>query len=257
MFAPSIPEGRPDIARLRDPPRPFVLVDPHPQAPSLAADTPLSLGLVLVERAVVELPYFFVALRRLGADGMGRARARFSIEALRCVDATGLDGPLVWERGSEQLRPSRVPLRAADLARPGDAGATRVRVTFVTPTDVRGGGAGLAGAPSFGALIRRIRDRVGALATFFGDGPLSHDPRALADSADSVESIRAEVMPAGTIRRSSRTGQRHAVGGVVGEAIYQGRAVGSIMPWLRLAEVLGVGKHATFGNGRIAADVLG
>jgi hypothetical protein len=29
------------------------------------------------------------------------------------------------------------------------------------------------------------------------------------------------------------------------------------MPWLRLAEVVGVGKYATFGNGRIAVDVLG
>jgi CRISPR/Cas system endoribonuclease Cas6 (RAMP superfamily) len=29
------------------------------------------------------------------------------------------------------------------------------------------------------------------------------------------------------------------------------------MPWLRLAEALGVGKHATFGQGRIAAEVLG
>jgi len=28
------------------------------------------------------------------------------------------------------------------------------------------------------------------------------------------------------------------------------------MPWLRLAEALGVGKHATFGNGRIAVEVI-
>ncbi len=48
VFAPSIPAGRPEIARLRDPPRPFVLADPHPLSPSLPAGEPVTLGLTLV-----------------------------------------------------------------------------------------------------------------------------------------------------------------------------------------------------------------
>lgn len=257
VFAPSKVEGRPAIARLRDPPRPFVFTDPYPEAPSLASGAPIALGLTVVGAAAVDLPYFVVTLRRLGDDGIGRERTRFRVEAVRCVDAAGLSGESVYARGGDVVRPLRLPLRARDLMRPGDAGARRVRVRFVTPTDVRGGrDGGAEGAPAFGALVRRARDRAGALATFFGPGPLGHAPLAVAAAADGVTIARAEVVREKIVRRSTRTGQRHPLGGVVGAAVYEGAGVAASMPWLRLAEALGVGKHATFGNGRIAVDVL-
>ena len=52
--------GRPEIARMRDPPRPFVLVDPHPASPSLPAGEAVTLGLTLVGAAVA------AGLRALG-----------------------------------------------------------------------------------------------------------------------------------------------------------------------------------------------
>jgi hypothetical protein len=260
VFAPSVVEARLAIARLRDPPRPFVLSDPHPAAPSLPSGEPLALGFTVVGTAVAELPYFVVALRRLGDDGIGRGHTRFRVEAVRCVDAAGLSGESVYTRGSELVRPIRQPLRARDLMRPGDHAAARARVTFVTPTDVRGGSKEATTsheAPTFGNLVRRARDRAGALATFFGSGPLGHDPRAIGAAADSVTVARAEIARREMARRSARTGQRHPVGGVVGAVVYEGAGVAVAMPWLRLAEALGVGKHATFGNGRIEVDVLG
>jgi hypothetical protein len=260
VFAPSVVEARLAIARLRDPPRPFVLFDPHPASPSLPSGEPLALGFTVVGTAVVELPYFVVALRRLGDDGIGRGRARFRVDAVRCVDAARLSGEAVYTRGSELVRPIRLPLRARDLMRPGDDAAGRLLVTFVTPTDVRGGStdATISGeAPAFGNLVRRARDRAGALATFFGGGPLGHDPRAVGAAADGVTIARAEIARREIARRSTRTRQRHPVGGVVGAVVYEGAGVAVAMPWLRLAEALGVGKHATFGNGRIEVDVLG
>jgi hypothetical protein len=275
VFAPSIPPGRPEIHRLQDPPRPFVLADPHPAAPALPAGQSLPLGLTLVGTTVTELPYFVVSLRRLGEAGIGRDRARFQVESVRCVDRADMAGAAVFEQGSDLVRPLRVSLRARDLMRPGDAGASRVRVRFVTPTEVRGGPSNAAEdpgpttepalrrsspvtaeAPSFGTLLRRARGRAGALATFFGEGPIEHDAAGLGALADSVSLVAAEVTWAQVLRRSSRTGQKHAIGGVVGSVVYEGQAVGELMPWLRLAEALGVGKHATFGNGRIAIDVL-
>lgn len=262
VFAPSIPEGRPEILRLRDPPRPFVLIDPQPEAATLAAGVPLALGLTVVGTAVVDLPYFVVALRRLGDVGLGRTRVRFRVDSVRCLDADAMPGAIVYALGTDVVRPARAALRARDLARPGDAAARRARVRFVTPTDVRGTAAPGTEAtpgdgPAFGILVRRARDRAGALATFFGGGPLGGDPRALGTLADGVRTVSSEIGRVDLARRSSRTGQRHALGGVVGAAIYEGEGVAAAMPWLRVAEVLGVGKHATFGQGRIAVEVVG
>lgn len=261
VFAPSIPEGRPAIARLKDPPRPFVIADPHPAAPSLPSAEPLPLGLTLVGSAAVDLPYFVVGFRRLGEDGIGPFRVRFQVEAVTCVDAADMAGPVVFERGTDVVRPHRLPLRARDLARPGDGAARRVRLRFVTPVDLRSegetAGGAAAEAPSFGALLRRARNRTTALAAFFGEAPIAHDPRAVAELADGVTLVRSEVTRAELVRRSSRTGQRHPIGGVMGSAVYEGEGIGELMPWLRIAEAIGVGKHATFGNGRVAVEVLG
>ncbi len=86
---------------------------------------------------------------------------------------------------------------------------------------------------------------------------MPHDPRALADAADRVRTVGAEVRRVEVTRRSSRTGERHPLGGVVGAAVYEGPDVAAAIPWLRLAEVLGVGKHAAFGHGRVVVEVLG
>lgn len=261
VFAPSastVEPDRPEIARLRDPPRPFVLRDPRPEAASLPPGTTLGLGLTIVGRAVKELPYFVVTLRRLGEVGLGRERTRFHIERVRALDAAGVGaGEVTSDAGVARVG---MPLTASELTRPGDALARRVRVRFRTATDLRIGGAPAREAPSLGTIVRRARDRASALAAFFGDGPLFDDAegaRALADAADGVRLVAAETEHAHSARRSSRTGQRHPLEGILGAALYEGERLAELMPWLRLAERLGVGKHTTFGLGHVEVDVVG
>ena len=181
-----------------------------------------------------------------------------------CPDGANLAKLGALARAAGAARPadlsSRV-LEAIDQSGAGDAEARRVRVHFLTPTDLRGvvadvaEGSTIAG-PSFGLLVRRARDRLSALATFFGTGPLEHDAKGLGELADRTSLVEAHVSRTSIARRSTRTGERHAIGGWVGSALYEGPTVAAAMPWLRLAEALGVGKHATFGNGRIAVEVI-
>ena len=63
---------------------------------------------------------------------------------------------------------------------PIDRPVDRVRVQFVTPTELKGVGE-LAGQPEFGVLLPRIRDRISTLGKLYGDGPLEMDFRAFAD----------------------------------------------------------------------------
>ena len=58
------------------------------------------------------------------------------------------------------------------------------------------------------------------------------------------------------VRRVLSAKGRIYVASVVGAAICEGKAIAHAMPWLRLAELVGVGKHATFGDGRIAVEPL-
>ncbi len=41
----------------------------------------------------------------------------------------------------------------------------------------------------------------------------------------------------------------------VAEATYEGDAIGELMPLVRVGEVMHVGKHAAFGNGRMEGSL--
>ena len=255
IFTPTIPANRPRIARLSTPPRPFILTDPLPDSSALPASHSLPLGLTLVGSVADLLPYFVVALRRLGELGLGRRKTRYLVQSVTALDAYDLPAGSVFEVGRSEVRSCLLPLRAPQLLRPGDSAARKVEIAFRTPTLLRSADASVTDAPSFATLICRCRDRISALATLFGDQPLTFDARQLAQTASAVRLFHAELRSTAVSRRSSRTGDRHLVGGLLGTVVYEG-PIGPFMPWLRVAERVGIGRHATFGNGRVAVRVL-
>lgn len=256
IFRPEVALPELPIARLREPPRPFILVDPLPESSALSAGAPLSLGMIVVGSAHRLLPHFAATFKRLGEEGIGPRSVRFRLESIQAVDGSGIPSAEVYRSDQSLIKNPALGLTAAELERPGDRKARRVLVRFRTPTLLRSEGATQAN-PSFGVLFRRVRDRVSALATFFGEEPLDIEAKGLAELADQVETLHSDFSRFSWLRTSARTRQRHPIQGVVGEAMYEGEAIGELMPWLRLAELLHVGKHATFGNGKIEVQVMG
>jgi len=128
---------------------------------------------------------------------------------------------------------------------------SRIHVEFQTPTDLKG-----AEAPdNFSVLLARARDRVSTLRSLYGAGPLEVDFRGLAERARSVKTVRSELRRVTVERRSSRTGQRHSIGGFVGFAEYEGNLT-EFLPYFEAAHWTGVGRHCTWGNGQILTTIL-
>ncbi len=132
---------------------------------------------------------------------------------------------------------------------PEQPGASRVSVRFITPTELKAAGRDRA-LPEFGALLARIRDRIGTLRDLYGDGPLEIDFRAFGERAARVRMTRCEMAQVDTERRSSRTGQTHPIGGFVGEAEYEGE-LSEFIPYLKAAQWTGVGRQTVWGKGEI------
>ena len=128
--------------------------------------------------------------------------------------------------------------------------ASRIRVDFQTPTALKN-----SDTPEFGVLLARIRDRLSTLRSRYGPGPLAIDFRALGDRAARVRMLRSQLSNVGIQRRSSRTGQRHGIGGFVGFAEYEGD-LAEFLPYLQAAYWTGVGRHCAWGNGVITVKIL-
>lgn len=248
VFESAPPRGSQRLRNYLDLPRPFVFDPPDdPRSTFGPADT-LTFGLTVAGRANAHLSYFVMAFRNLADAGLGPRRAPFELEA---VDACAADGRTpVYLATRTALRADAPRLRAADLLRPGDLARTSLVLRLLTPLELKDDARRVERA-HFGPLVRRLRDRAAALAAFFGDAPLELDFRGLAEQADSVRLVADRTRRVEVRRTSTRTGARHDVGGLLGEARYEGAAIGALMPLVRLGELIHVGRHAAFGNGRI------
>jgi CRISPR/Cas system endoribonuclease Cas6 (RAMP superfamily) len=126
---------------------------------------------------------------------------------------------------------------------------SRITIRFLTPTWLRAGGEVIR-QPEFHHIFKRLRDRINALCAFFGDGPLDADFRGLGERAEKVRTVATHIQWVERFRTSSRTRQRHELSGFLGDATYEGE-LQEFLPWLALGELVHVGKHTAWGNGRI------
>ena len=72
----------------------------------------------------------------------------------------------------------------------------------------------------------------------------------MGERAAAVRMVRCEVQRTEVERLSSRTGQRHSLGGFVGEAEYEGE-LGEFVGYLRLGKWVGVGRQTVWGKGEV------
>jgi hypothetical protein len=198
----------------------------------------------LFETRTPVLPYFVECFRQLTREGLGPGRGRAELEGIDVLGASG--DPVPSARLEEATR-------LVLSLRPEPSPVTNVKVKFLTPTELKAGGA-LAEKPEFGVLMARIRDRLSTLRALYGPGPLSMDFRGFGERAESVKLVRSEIRRAQVSRRSSRTGQVHPLGGFLGEADYEGD-LAEFLPFLRAARWTGVGRQTVWGKGAIAIEV--
>lgn len=176
---------------------------------------------------VADLTRVFEELAR---EGIGPGRGRASLESVA---------------GAEPIHLALTP---------GNQPIPRIRVRFVTPTELKGVTLE-AGEPEFGTLFSRIRDRISTLRALYGSGPLDIDFKAMGERAEHVTMTRCDLRQIQAERVSRRTGQIHSLGGFAGVAEYEGD-LAEFVPYLEAAKWTGVGRQTVWGKGEIACQAF-
>lgn len=157
-------------------------------------------------------------------------------------------------RGRAEMRSAAALPVSIDLA-PLPAAPPRIRVEFLTPTELKNEGE-IMRRPRFDILFARIRDRVSTLRELYGPGPLDIDFAAMAERAAAVQMTACGLSHVDLERRSTRTGQTHPIGGFTGWADYEG-PLEEFLPYLEAARWTGVGRQAVWGKGEIYTQSTG
>lgn len=208
------------LSKLESIPRGFVFRAPRDAKTNYDAGETLAFELLLFGSAAQFLPSFVLALLQLAHEGFGANRAP-----------------------TELLSVEEIP-----LAPPTQVPDAHMTVQFLTPTHLVSQGKAVR-APGFHHLFKRVRDRINAIATFYGTGQIDADFAGLGAASERILTVRRATKWESQMRTSSRTGQRHELSGFTGECEFAGD-LAPFREWLILGQQCHVGKHAVWGNGQ-------
>ena len=214
----------PHPSGLADLPRPFVFRSAHLDGATIEPGQSFQFDVNLFETRRPLGGIFAAAFELMGQRGIGPGSSQL---LLRAVETT----PLVLS-----LAPCPTPIDA-------------VSVEFLTPTELKWQEQAVS-EPLFPILFARVRDRIATLRALYGGGALDIDFRAMGDRASAIRMTASGIRYIEAARLSSRTGQRHPIGGFAGWAHYEG-PLAEFLPWLQAAAFTGVGRQTTWGKGEI------
>jgi CRISPR/Cas system endoribonuclease Cas6 (RAMP superfamily) len=262
IFEPSPPADANRLSKNQDVPRPFIFRAPATDKTRFERGEEFEFDLILIGRALDHLPYFVLAFRDLAAQGLGLNRAKCELKLVEEAIPQQRHGDEADENASEDRRvfdsadqvfhnPQGMDVekwlesRVASFPKP----LKTIKIQFLSPTWLKSENQVIR-KPEFFHILKRVRDRINALSTFFGSGPLEVDFAGLGKRAEQVHTVSCNVRWEERFRTSSKTRQRHELSGFAGEAVYEGE-LDEFLPWLLMGELVHLGKHTAWGMGQI------
>lgn len=249
IFAPLPPATHP-LQKFSQIPVPYIIEPPAWGAAMLEAGDTLVFHMVLVGRALRDLPLIILAWRRALTRGVGAGDGTAELlRVVHCADAKTAAELEIHrpENGSMTPHQQTVDLHSDEVQ------ITRAILHFHTPLRLQKNGHALPPEKlDARTLLMALIRRASLLAEFHTGSFLFNDfPGLLASCADIRDD--KQLVWLDWTRYSSRQQQKMRLGGVVGTWVLEGK-LSTLAPYLRLGEWLHVGKEAAFGLGRYTLE---
>ncbi|MBL7066227.1 MAG: CRISPR system precrRNA processing endoribonuclease RAMP protein Cas6, partial [Anaerolineae bacterium] len=239
IFETSPPQDAEVLRTYSDVPLPFVIEPPLDIRTVYEPGETLDFGLVLVGRAINYLPYFIVVFKELGRVGLGQGRGRYRLREVAAVQP--LDGieETIYSAANEMVceRDLSVGWKEIEVqSSKFKVQSSKVMVNFLTPTRMKHEGRFVV-RPEFHVLVRNILRRVSSLYYFHCGEKWEVDYRGIIEAAKGVRLAEARTGWVDWERYSRRQQQRMNLGGLVGQATYEGD-IEPFLPLLTLGELV-------------------
>jgi len=224
-------------------PVPYVIEAPEWGARQFAEGDEFAFHVVLVGRALRELPLIILAWRRALGRGLGAGDG--TAELLRMVHCGEAEEIAIHHPEAGAIAPHA---QSIGMLSSGSALGDRVTLHFTTPLRLQHNGHALAPEKlDARTLLMALVRRANLLAEFHGDGPLTADFAPLLAASAGIHDEKRLAWRDWT-RYSSRQQQKMTLGGVMGEWTLSGD-LAPFLHFLHLGQWLHVGKEASFGLG--------
>lgn len=235
--------------KIIDLPHPYIIEPPEHKKSSYRKGEELSFNLLLIGSSINLLPVFIAAFIKAGQNGLGKERFVFTLSKVE--QELKDEYELIWANGSNNL--FRSPLPIVLEVNSNYTNINKATLILHTPTRLVDKGR-LEDSPEFPLLMRAIFRRLDALSKIHCQIELDLDFNYYLERAKLIQITNANHKWLDWERYSSRQSSHMKLGGIVGEISYEGD-LDIFIPYLKMAEVLHVGKNTSFGLGRYTLDI--
>ncbi len=249
IFAP--PRVEHALQRFSQPPAPYLF------EPAGWGDRCVRVGetwhfdMVLLGRALHELPLIRAAWQRAAERGLGPGGGQSEIAAIDYLAPDGTNQRIL--HGPREAIDEHTILAPADVLPVGCEDPQAITLHFLTPLRLQDNGRVVPqGQLDAVRLLMSLVRRLSLLAEFHGSGAPGWDFTLLKQSAAKIDS-QTELKWLDWTRYSSRQRQTMQLGGVTGRWTLQGD-LAPFLPALHLGQWVHVGKETVFGLGRYTLE---
>lgn len=237
IFETPPPDGTEMMRKYPRAPHPFVIEPPDDEKRLYEPGERLEFSLVLIGKGREYLPYFIYAFEELGRMGIGKGRGRY------CIENVSSRGEIIYAAETKTLCDPPQVVISSD-----NGPVEKITLTFLTPTRIKYEEQ-LAPIPEFHMLIRSLLRRLSSLSYFHDGRRMETDFKGLIERAGAVRTMHKDLKWIDLPRYSARQQTTMMLGGFVGRMTFDGKLT-EFMPYLRLGEIVHIGKATSFGLGK-------
>ena len=246
-FAPP-PPAQHTLQKFSQIPVPYIIEPPAWGGRQVDTGAVFSFHLVLVGRALAELPLITLAWRRALARGVGAGDGTAELERIVHCGEPGETEIHRPDAGTIAPHQQTVDFQTTGLDAPSS-----LTLRFHTPLRLQQNGRALpAEKLDARVLLMALVRRINLLAEFHAGGPLLSDFSGLLATSQTIHDCK-DLQWRDWVRYSSRQQQKMTLGGVIGVWTMTG-SLSPFLPYLHLGQWLHVGKEASFGLGQYTLE---
>jgi len=231
-------------------PLPFIIEPFDIQKKDFLPKDKMSFNLILIQDSINFLPHITYSIINMGKRGIGfnkkQGFGKFKLTSI-------LQGDNLIYNEVENKLIKNYNLSCLNIEEFNNK-VSKIKIEFITPFRVKYRNK-LAYDFDFQVIVRACLRRISQLEeTYFGREP-EIDYRSIVYSSKDVKKIYENKKWFEIPRYSFRQNTRMKLGGLIGEAIYEGD-IGKFYPLLRYCEIVHIGKQTSFGFGKFKTHIL-
>jgi len=219
----------------------------------------LKFEMVIIGKAIEYFPYVFLAFKELGRFGWGKKeegeRGKFFIKT---IEELKNDGTYVviydYKNENKVKRIKGFCLKETFNSIEQKENVQSFKLIFETPVRLKKDRK-ITSNPEFETIMRSIIHRLNSLSYFYGDGNKENNVFGILEEAKKVKIISNNTSFKQYSYYSRRQSNKLYLGGIIGEVTFKGN-LKLFYPYLKSAEVIGLGKNNAFGFGKVKLQVL-